>query len=184
MGKLYKKIDLMYVIVITTLIVNILFNIAFINLFDEKIQEAKNEIYIIENQTTTQENIEHKEIISDGVITNLYQVPETVIHTGNNLGQFKITAYCPCKICCGNYSTEVTGKPNTTASGTIPTANNTIAADINIIPFGSKVKINDTIYTVEDTGSAVKGKVIDIYFDNHEQAKNFGKQYLDVYLIE
>lgn len=100
-----------------------------------------------------------------------------------NLGQFITTAYCPCKKCCGNYSYEVTGKINTTASGTNPKSSHTIAADISILPFGTEVLIDGIIYTVEDTGSGVKGKHIDIYFDNHNEAVNYGKQTSTVYRI-
>ncbi|WP_256437705.1 MULTISPECIES: 3D domain-containing protein [Bacillota] len=35
--------------------------------------------------------------------------------------------------------------------------------DTNIIPYGTRVMINNHIYTAEDCGGAVKGNVIDIY---------------------
>lgn len=42
-------------------------------------------------------------------------------------------------------------------------AGHTIAVDTNIIPYGTRVMINNHIYTAEDCGGAVKGNVIDIY---------------------
>lgn len=38
------------------------------------------------------------------------------------------------------------------------------------------MKINNTIYTVEDRGGAIKGNKIDIYVDSHEEALKLGKQ--------
>ena len=101
------------------------------------------------------------------------------------LGLFTITGYCPCKICCGKYSPEVTGKPSTTASGTSPAANRTIAVDPKVIPLGSKVLINGHIYTAEDTGGAIKGNKIDIYYATHQEALLQGKQLnMAVFLLQ
>lgn len=74
---------------------------------------------------------------------------------GSSLGIFQITGYY------GN------GKTN---SGTWPKADHTIAADTTILPMGTKVFINHTVYTVEDIGSAVKGNLIDIYYNSYEEA--------------
>lgn len=94
------------------------------------------------------------------------------------LGKFKLTAYCNCKKCCGKWS----GGP--TASGKMPKAGRTIAVDPKIIPLGTKVVINGKTYTAEDTGSAIKNKRIDVYFDSHQAALNFGVQYAKVYLAQ
>lgn len=74
---------------------------------------------------------------------------------GSSLGIFQITGYY------GN------GKTN---SGTWPKADHTIAADTTILPMGTKVFINHTVYTVEDIGGAVKGNLIDIYYNSYEEA--------------
>lgn len=74
---------------------------------------------------------------------------------GVSLGIFRITGYY------GN------GKTN---SGTWPKADHTIAADTSVLPMGTKVFINHTVYTVEDIGSAVKGNLIDIYYNSYEEA--------------
>lgn len=93
---------------------------------------------------------------------------------------FRVTGYCACKLCCGVWSPEVTGEVARTASGEIPVAGVTVAVDPDVIPLGSIVKINGHYYIAEDTGSAVKGNVIDIYFDRHEQALNWGAKNLEV----
>lgn len=98
-----------------------------------------------------------------------------------SLGEFELTAYCPCPICCGIYSNMTNP---TTASGTRATQGRTIATDTSVIPFGSKVVINGKIYTAEDTGGAIKGKRIDIYFESHTEALYFGRQKAQVYLAQ
>lgn len=102
---------------------------------------------------------------------------KVMVYSPTNLGEFQLTAYCKCSKCCGKWS-EIPG----TASGAMPKANHTIAADKKF-KFGTKLKINDTIYTVEDRGSAINGNHIDIYFDTHEEALEFGCQYANVYLV-
>ena len=95
-----------------------------------------------------------------------------------SLGEFRLTAYCPCIICCGKWS----GSP--TASGVMPVANHTIAVDTNVIPFGTEVVVNGNAYIAEDTGSAIKGNRIDIYMSDHNEALKFGVQYAQVYITE
>lgn len=95
-----------------------------------------------------------------------------------SLGEFKLTAYCSCSKCCGKWA----GSP--TASGVMPKANHTIAVDTSVIPFGTKVMINGNTYVAEDTGSAIKGNKIDIYFDSHSKALNFGVRYAEVFVVK
>ncbi|SEP74849.1 3D (Asp-Asp-Asp) domain-containing protein [Lachnospiraceae bacterium NE2001] len=93
---------------------------------------------------------------------------------GTYLGQFLLTGYCPCVICCGKTD-------KVTASGAIATSNHTIAADSRYA-FGTQMIINGQVYTVEDRGGAIQGNHIDVYFDTHSEALAFGKKYADVYL--
>lgn len=96
-------------------------------------------------------------------------------------GAFKITAYCSCHECCHPYDPACTGKPSETAWGTTPKANHTIAVDPKVIPLGSSVFIDGREYVAEDTGGAIKGKHIDMYFDSHQEALEWGEQYKTVY---
>lgn len=93
-----------------------------------------------------------------------------------SLGTFKVTAYCSCEKCCGEWSDGYT------ATMTTPTEKRTIAVDESVIPLGTKVIIDGHTYIAEDTGVTIKGKKIDIYFDSHERAMAFGVQYKDVYV--
>ena len=94
-----------------------------------------------------------------------------------SLGTFKLTAYCPCVKCCGKTD-------GITSSGTKATQGRTIAVDKNVIPIGTKVIINGNTYTAEDTGGAIKGNRIDIYFNSHQEALNFGVQYKEVFIYK
>ena len=60
----------------------------------------------------------------------------------------------------------------------------TVAADISVLPYGTKVIINDHEYTVQDRGGAINGNIIDIYFEFHQAALEFGVQYANVYVYE
>lgn len=99
--------------------------------------------------------------------------PVTTTESGELIGTFTITAYCGCKK-CGTGS-------NRTASGTTPTEGRTIAADTSILPFGTQVVIGGVVYTVEDTGSGVRGNHIDIFFATHSRALAFGRKTMKVY---
>lgn len=102
---------------------------------------------------------------------------------GDYIGDFKITAYCSCGICCGQYSPE-NGGAGTTASGTIPQAGLTVAADPNVLPLGSYIMFNNHVYHVEDTGGAVNNNHIDLYMSSHQEALNWGVKSLPVYWAE
>lgn len=96
---------------------------------------------------------------------------------GAYLGQFTATAYCNCSECCS-------GGFSLTYSGTVPKENHTISADISRYPIGTKLMINDIIYTVEDIGGSIAGNRLDIYFDSHREALNYGRQTVDVYAVQ
>lgn len=92
------------------------------------------------------------------------------------LGNWTITAYCPCEECCGPWASGYT------ASGNPAVAGHTVAC--NILPSGSKILIDGVEYTVEDTGWSPYGdEWIDIFFNTHEEALNFGIKEMEVYLI-
>lgn len=103
------------------------------------------------------------------------------------LGSFKTTAYCTCVKCCGIWSSEHPSRIGTdyvqkTATGTIPTEGRTIAVDPDVIPFGTVVIIDGHEYIAEDTGSAVVGNTIDIYFASHDAALQYGVQTKTIYI--
>ena len=80
-----------------------------------------------------------------------------------------LTAYCPCVKCCGK-------SDGITASGTQATAGRTVAVDTRLIPYGTEISIDGKTYIAEDCGGKVKGYTIDVFFDSHDEALNFGRQ--------
>lgn len=88
-----------------------------------------------------------------------------------------ITAYCPCMKCCGKTD-------GITASGDKATEGVTVAMDKSM-PFGTKIYIDGVgERIVQDRGGAITGNRIDLYFENHQDAINFGRQTKQVTIIK
>lgn len=106
------------------------------------------------------------------------EAPETepAESEAQSLGTFKLTAYCPCPACCGEWADGIT------YTGTAATQGRTIAVDPDVIPLGSSVEIDGQTYVAEDIGGAIQGNRIDVYFRSHDEALQFGVQYADVLL--
>ena len=81
-----------------------------------------------------------------------------------SLGEYRISAYCPCEKCCLK-------SDGITASGTQATAGRTVA--MNDVPFGTHIIIDGHEYIVEDTGG-FNSKLVDVFFNTHEEALNSG----------
>ncbi len=99
----------------------------------------------------------------------------------------KITAYCPCEICCGSHADGIT------ASGLKATVG--MVAAPKGIPFGTVLNIDGVEYVVADRGGAItstkfihEGQTVygclDIFFPTHQNALNWGVQYLMVYEVK
>ena len=105
--------------------------------------------------------------------------PESEVQ-GLCLGQFKVTHYCTCAICCGT-------ETGLTASGRTAVPGYTIAVDPTIIPLGSVVLVDYGDgelheYRADDTGGLIKGAIIDVCCADHETACNLGVRYATVYV--
>lgn len=128
------------------------------------------------------EPVPHEEIAEE-TYDPAWDVPASecaYIDCGEPLGEFALTAYCPCSRCCGK-------SDGITATGTNATAGRTIAVDPSVIPYGSEVTIffeeGDThTYIAEDCGGSIKKNRIDIFFDSHDEALIFGVQSAMVYV--
>lgn len=134
----------------------------------EEIEQQQEEKEVEAEQVSTSNTIQTNKT----TIASRHQSIERVVETSETdelYGYFTITYYCACTKCCGAYAT------GTTASGTHVQAGRTIAAPSRYA-FGTKMKIFDNVYTVEDRGGAITGNKIDIYVDSHEEALRLGKQ--------
>ena len=104
-----------------------------------------------------------------------------------SLGNFKLTAYCSCSLCCGQwaYNRPVDENGNEIVYGSIGERLNegySIAVDPSVIPYGTEVIINGHTYKAQDCGGAIKGNRIDVYCDDHQTALEFGVQYAEVFV--
>ncbi|MBR4903460.1 MAG: peptidoglycan-binding protein [Selenomonadaceae bacterium] len=82
------------------------------------------------------------------------------------------------------YSSAQPGMSAYTALGTI-CQRGVIATDPYFIPLGTKVFIPGYGYAVaEDTGGAIVGNKIDVAFDTVGECYEFGRQWIDLYIIE
>jgi uncharacterized protein YabE (DUF348 family) len=76
-----------------------------------------------------------------------------------------------------------------TASGRLavwnPDGYSTIAVDRSIIPYGTKLFIEGYGFAIAaDTGSAIIGNKIDVYFNTIQQARSWGAKYVKVYVLK
>lgn len=102
------------------------------------------------------------------------------------IGEFKLTAYCPCVICCEKWASPPEGKISAIGVGEYQGV--TFAVDPKVIPYGTKLYIDGVgVGIATDCGGAIKGNRIDVYFANHQDALNFGVgggYAHEVYIIE
>ena len=98
--------------------------------------------------------------------------------------KFRVTGYCPCRVCCGKWSD---GK---FADGTAvyrwsTVQDQLVAAAPKNIPFGTKIDIPGYgIATVRDRGGAIYDNGIDlprldVFFFTHQEALDWGVQRLE-----
>ena len=141
----------------------------------EKLNKMNSSIKIIEQYTGDlyKQSKEDEEIIPDKQILAKHPFP------ANYLGVFRLTFYTPTELGASNANAL------RTATGTNPKEGRTIAVDPKIIPKGSLVFIEGWgYYIAEDTGSAIKGKRIDIFLNSYKMAKQLGnKQQARVYIL-
>lgn len=92
--------------------------------------------------------------------------------------EMRVTAYCPCPQCCGEYSDGVTA-----CGHEIQPGDTFVAADRRY-PFRTEMLIpgysNSQPVKVLDRGGAIKGNRLDVFFATHEEALEWGVKYLEV----
>lgn len=106
--------------------------------------------------------------------------PEPVL-----LGSFRVTAYCSCEKCCGEWAKN---RPNGIVYGAAGVELKAGVSCASPLSLGTVVEVEGLgEYIVQDRPAQwVIDKYgenqIDIYFDNHEAASAFGLKQLNVYL--
>lgn len=101
-----------------------------------------------------------------------------------SLGTYRITAYCFCEICCGEWAKN---RPNGIVYGAAGVELKPGVSCASTLPFGTALEIDGIgERVVQDRTSQwvidLYGEnLIDLYFDDHQAALNFGVKYLEVY---
>lgn len=100
------------------------------------------------------------------------EITSPVTITFEDLGAYTITAYCGCEVCCGEWSSDpVIGSGNVELVEGVHCASS--------LPLGTIVEVEGLgSYEVQDRPAKwvlekYGDKVIDIYFEEHEDAMNF-----------
>ena len=135
-------------------------------------EEIKTEYIQTEELAEAEETAEINRMVNSKTETASEEEPQEWI----SLGEFEITAYCPCKTCCGSYADGIT------ASGHIAQEGITAAADTSVLPYGTEIMIDGEEYTVQDCGGAINGNRVDIFFADHETALSYGRQIHEVFV--
>lgn len=95
--------------------------------------------------------------------------------------RMRVTAYCPCKKCCGRFADGITACGHEILPG------ETFVAADREFPFGTEMVIpgyNDSQpVKVLDRGGAIHGNRLDVFFASHEVALQWGVKYLDVKVL-
>lgn len=144
--------------------------------------------YVAETEAETEYEIA-TEIFTEVIEIQTQQETESEIEPQTeliSLGTFTVTAYCSCEKCCGEWANkrplDENGNPIVYgASGEQLIADYSIAVDLDLIPYGETIYINDMPYVAHDKGSAIQGKKIDIYMSSHQKALEWGRQTMEVF---
>ncbi len=90
----------------------------------------------------------------------------------------RVTAYCPCEKCCGKWA------DGQTASGYWIQLGDRFVAAPKHIPFGTKMIVpgynESKPVEVKDRGGSITVDRLDVYFDTHQEALNWGVKYLEI----
>ena len=128
--------------------------------------------------------VEPQEIAVE-VVEDVVEEVETTVEVATTT--FRVTAYCPCEICCGkwgkNRPTDENGEPIV-----IGASGNTLVSDYSVaspMAFGTRIELDGIgVVEVQDrTAQWIVDKhgqnIIDLYMTDHQAAKNFGVKYIE-----
>jgi len=92
--------------------------------------------------------------------------------------RMRVTGYCPCSKCCGQYADGITASGHKIQPGDV-----FVAADKRF-DFGTEMVIDgygdSEPVEVLDRGGAIKGNKLDAFFHTHQEALEWGVRHIDV----
>ena len=90
----------------------------------------------------------------------------------------RVTAYCPCEQCCGEWADGVTANGHVISQGDrFVAADRRFGFDTQMVIPGYNA--SETV-KVFDRGGAIYDNRLDVFFNTHQEALEWGVQYLEV----
>ena len=131
-------------------------------------------------QQTPHDTVQEQHLIAslmkDVVVKTDYEKLEESGHW--QVVRMRVTGYCPCSKCCGVFSDGITANNHRIQPG------DTFVAADKSYPFGTEMVIprynSGKSVQVMDRGGAIKGNRLDLFFHSHQEALQWGVQYLGV----
>lgn len=147
----------------------------FVTLF--YIQPTVGEAFDLATGVNTNETGQDQNLISTNLLestentTNNSETKVSLTDKSSKSGMFKATAYCL--------------KGRTANGGGV--RRGIVAADPRVLPLGTRIQITagaySGIYTVADTGGAVRGRILDVWVPNCSEAMRFGRRNISVSVL-
>lgn len=143
-----------------------------LNIALENLQASTDKVYELETSLTNMsKELEEVNVELNDLKSDEYELVY--------MGDYKITYYCD-----ERYSNHICGGSGITASGKSTEVGWTAAADWNVLPNGSIVYICGVGFReIQDKGSAVSNKHIDVLVEKHQEALELGTSYNGVWLL-
>jgi 3D (Asp-Asp-Asp) domain-containing protein len=92
--------------------------------------------------------------------------------------RMKVTAYCPCRKCCGRHADGITACNHRIRLGDVfAAADKRYAFETEMIVPGYN---GNQPIQVKDRGRLIKGNRLDVFFHSHQQAQKWGVKTLEV----
>lgn len=119
---------------------------------------------------------------SSRLIDNSFQRPASSRQLKTTKKPMTVTAYCPCRLCCGKWAAY-----RTTASGHRIRPGDRFVAAAGHIAFGTRIVVpgyhGDQAVEVRDRGRLITGNRLDVFFPSHREALEWGVRRIEVTIL-
>ena len=127
-----------------------------------------------------------EETVEVETVEEVIEVESTVVENVES-ATFRVTAYCPCEICCGSWALNrpVDENGNVIVYGAASKPLTSGVSCASPLPFGTEIDLGElgTVVVEDRTAGWVVEKhgnyIIDLYLTDHEQARAFGVQWIE-----
>jgi 3D (Asp-Asp-Asp) domain-containing protein len=141
-----------------------------------------NDTIVTKTQADTQSIPDESDVMAVSIPNSQKQQNNTEPNSENSnkwrIVRMKVTGYCPCSKCCGEYADGIT------ASGHKIRPGDTFVAADKRYSFGTEMVIegysNSQTVKVLDRGGAIRGNKLDAFFHTHQEALEWGVKHVDV----